>query len=79
MLTQQSMICRKYHRTPVTYLVTFTWGSGNHGNRIPCGQCADNADSRVTVDDVVRKSHKTIAQINCTRQDDVMSKNGNVK
>ena len=29
MLTQQSMICGKYHRTLVTYLVTFMQGLGN--------------------------------------------------
>ena len=68
------------------------WYRGNCGNWIPCGQCADDADSRVTVDDVTWRSHKIISQINCTkqlhklitqidctRQDDVMSKNGNVE
>ena len=65
---------------------------GNRGNGIPCGQCADDADRQVTVDDIMGKLHKTIAQINHTnelhklitqmnhrRQDDVMSKNGNVE
>ena len=56
------MICGKYHGKPVTYLVMFTWDSGIHRNRIPFGQCADDATSRVTVDDITGKSHKMIAQ-----------------
>ena len=59
---QQLMICGKYHRKPVTYLVTFAWDSGIHGNRIPCGSHADDATSRVEVEDVTGKSHKKIAQ-----------------
>ena len=39
-----------------------------HRNGIPCGQCADDADSRVAVDDIMGKSHKTIAQINHTNE-----------
>ena len=63
---------------------------GIHGNGIPCGQCADDADRQVAVDDVMWKLHKMITQINCTneshkqitqnnhvRQDDVTSRNGN--
>ena len=41
---------------------------GNCGNGILCGQCADDADSQVTVDDVMRKLHKMITQINRTKQ-----------
>ena len=41
---------------------------GIRGNRIPCGQRADNASNQVTVDDVMWKSHKMIAQINCTNE-----------
>ena len=37
---------------------------GIRGNGILCGQCADNANNQVTVDDVMWKSHKMIAQIN---------------
>ena len=62
MLTQQSMIHGKYHGKPVTYLVTFTWGLGK------MWECADNADSRVSVDHVMGKSHKMIAQINRTNE-----------
>ena len=40
----------------------------NCGNRILCGQCADDADSQVAVDDIMGKSHKMIAQINRTNQ-----------
>ena len=36
-------------------------------------------DRRVTDDDVMWESHKQIAQTNRTKQDDVMSKNGNDK
>ena len=50
---------------------------GNRRNGILCGQHADDANSRVAVDDVMWKSHKTIA---CTieshkmiRQDKMMS------
>ena len=46
----------------------FTQDSGICGNRILCGQHADDATSRVTVDDVTGKSHKTIAQINHTNE-----------
>ena len=41
---------------------------GNCGNGIPCGQCADNTNSHVIVDDVMRKSHKKITQINRTNK-----------
>ena len=34
-------------------------------------------DRQVADDDVTLESHKTIAQTNCTKQDDVTSKNGN--
>ena len=44
------------------------WDWGIHGNGILCAQHADDADSRVTVDDVMGKSHKSIAQINCTNE-----------
>ena len=59
---QQSMIHGKYHGKPVTYLVMFTCDLGNHRNGIPFGRCAYNATSRVTVDDIMGKSHKMIAQ-----------------
>ena len=36
---------------------------GNRGNGIPCGQCGDDANNRVTVDDVMWKSHKMITQL----------------
>ena len=39
----------------------------NCGNQIPYGQCADDANNRVTVDDIMWKSLKMIAQINCTK------------
>ena len=42
------------------------WGICRNG--IPCRQCADDADRRVTYDDVTWKSHKAIAQINCTNE-----------
>ena len=35
---------------------------------IMCGQQSDDADSRVSVDDVMGKLHKTITQINCTNK-----------
>ena len=41
---------------------------GNHENGIPCGRHADDADSQVAVDDVMRKSHKMITQINHTNR-----------
>ena len=41
---------------------------GNSQNGIPCGQHADDANNRVTVDDVMWKSHKMITQINHTNE-----------
>ena len=38
------------------------WDLGIHRDRIPFGQHADDATSRVTVDDVMGKSHKMITQ-----------------
>ena len=42
------------------------WGIRRNG--IPCGQHADDADRGVAVDDVMWKSHKSIAQTNCSNE-----------
>ena len=89
-LIQQSTVPGKYHRK-TSYLLgnidvgiwEFT-GMGYHVNDMQMMQ------NQVAVDDVTWKSHKMIAQINCTnkshkriaqndcgRQDDITSKNGN--
>ena len=41
---------------------------GIHRNAIPFRQCAVDADRQVTVDDVMWKSYKMIAQINHTNE-----------
>ena len=41
---------------------------GNHGIRILCGQCADDENSQVPVDDVMWKLQKTITQTNRTNE-----------
>ena len=41
---------------------------GNCRKGILGEQCADNADRQVTVDDIMRKLHKMITQINCTNR-----------
>ena len=42
------------------------WGICRNG--IPCGQHADDANSRVAVDDVMWKSHKSIPQMSHTNE-----------
>ena len=92
MLTQQSMVHRKYHRKTGYLLgnvdagIQEFVGTEYHVNDMQMMQ------NQVAVDDVMWKSHKMITQINCTnklhkritqndrgRQDDIMSKNGNDK
>ena len=42
--------------------------SGICRNGILCGQCAEDATSRDTVDNITWKSHKTITQMNHTNE-----------
>ena len=41
---------------------------GIHRNGIPCGQCTDDVDNQVAVDDIMWKLHKMITQINRTNK-----------
>ena len=84
MLTQQSTICRKYHSNTGYLLRNVDAGTqefAGTGNRVNDGQTrqTDETDRRVAVDDVTSGPHKSIAQMNRTKKDDVMSKNGNDK
>ena len=51
------------------------------GNRVDDGQMRQTDESQLMTSHRGRtsQSHKQIAQMNCTKQDDVMSKNGNDK
>ena len=62
---------------PVTYSGTLTWEFRNSRDGIPCERQADDKDRRVADDDITSESHKSIAQTNRTKQDDITSKNGN--
>ena len=82
MLMQQSMIHWKYHGKP-SYLL------GNIDAEIQefvgMGYCVDDMQMMWTdksqmilsCESCTNQSHKPIAQMNCTKQDDIMSNNGN--
>ena len=82
MLTQQSTIHRKYHRK-TSYLL----GNVDAGiwEFVGMGYCADDVQTMQTDESQMmmsrgshtNQSYKSITQTNCTKQDDIMSKNGN--
>ena len=85
MLMQQSTIHGKYHRTPVTYLLGNVYmgigeitGMGYHVDDMQMIQTVE-LQLMTSQGSRTKRLHKSIAQMNRTRQDDVTSKNGNVK
>ena len=84
MLTQQSMIHRKYHGK-----TGFLIGNVDVGIRefMGMGYCVDDMQSTwidklqmmTSCGSRTSQSHKSITQMNHTKQDDVMSRNGNNK
>ena len=69
---------------PVTYSVTLTWELRNLRERESRERQTDETDRRVTDDDVMSESHKSIAQTNRTnkvaqKNADVTHKNGMTK
>ena len=84
MLTRQSMISRKYHSN-TSYLLGYVdmgtqefAGMGNHVNDRQMRQ-TDESQMMTSRRGHTSQSHKQIAQTNHTKQDDIMSKNGNDK
>ena len=68
MLTQQSMICRKYHGKTSYILRNSHAGIGEF---VGMGYHVDNMQMMETIESQLMttwKSHKTIAQINCTNE-----------
>ena len=84
MLMQQSMIHGKYHGKPGYLLGNIHAGIGEF---VGMGYCVDDMQTMKTIElqlmtacgSCKRQSHKSIAQMNHTKQDVVMSKNGNDK
>ena len=82
MLTRQSIIHGKYHGN-TSYLLgnvdagtqEFA-GTGNHVNDSKT-TWTDKSQMMTSHQGHTSQLHKQIAQMNCTKQDDVMSKNGN--
>ena len=84
MTTRHSTIHGKYHGNPGYLLGNIDAGTQEF---VGMGYHVDNG--QMTWTDVLQmmmsrrsctsQSHKQIAQMNCTKQDDVMSKNGNDK
>ena len=84
MLTQQSTICRKYHRNTGYLLGNIdmrTQEFAGTGNRVNDGQMRWTDESQMMTSHwgCTSQSHKRITQMNRTKQDDVTSKNGNDK
>ena len=82
MLTRQSMIHRKYHGN-TSYLLGNVdvgaqefMGMGNHVNDWQT-TLTDELQMMTSHQGRTSKSHKRITQTNCTKQDDITSKNGN--
>ena len=84
MLMQQSMICRKYHGK-TGYLLgnvdAGIWEFAGMGYHVDDMQMTwtDKSPMMMSRGSHTSQSHKSIAQMNCTKQDDVTSKNGNDK
>ena len=84
MFTQQSTIHGKYHRNTSYLLRNIDTGTQEFAGT---GNCVDNRQMRQTDESQMMtshrsrtsQSHKRIAQMNRTKQDDVTSKNGNDK
>ena len=84
MLMQQSMIHRKHHGKTGYLLRNVDAGIWEFTGT---GYCVDNVQMMQTDESQMMtshgsrtsQSHKSITQTNCTKQDDVMSKNGNDK
>ena len=82
MLTQQSTIHGNYHGN-TRYLLRnvdagnrgFT-GTGYHVDNVQMIR-TDESQMRTSRQSHTSQLHKRIAQTNCTKQDDIMSKNGN--
>ena len=84
MITQQSMICGKYHGNTGYLLRNVDMGTQEFvgtGNHVNDGHTRWTDESQMMTSRQGRtsKSHKRIAQTNCTKQDDVTPKNGNDK
>ena len=84
MLMQQSMICGKYHRKTgyllgnVDMVIQEFTGMGYHVDDVQTMRTAES-QMMTSCGSHTSQSHKSIAQTNRTKQDDVMSKNGNDK
>ena len=63
----------------VTYSGTLTQELRNLREQEQCERRTDEMDRRVADDDITSGSHKSITQLNRTKQDDVTPKNGNNK
>ena len=82
MLTQQSMIHRKYHRNTSYLLRDIDVGIQEFvgmGHHMDDRQMTWTDESQMMMSHRSRtsQSHKRITQMNHTKQDDVMSRNGN--
>ena len=82
MLTRQSMIHGKYHGDTSYLLRNVDVGTQEFvgmGNHVDDGQMTWTDESQMMTSrwSCTSQSHKQIAQTNCTKQDDVTSKNGN--
>ena len=82
MLTRQSMIHRKYHGNTSYLLGNVDMGILEFAGmryHVDYGQTTQTAELQMVTSCQSRtsQSHKQIAQTNCTKQDDVTSKNGN--
>ena len=82
MLTQQSTIHGKYHRNTGYLLRNIDAGTqefAGMGNYVDDGQTTWTDESLMMMSHrgCTSQSHKRIAQMDHTKQDDVMSKNGN--
>ena len=82
MLTQQSTIHGKYHGNTSYILRNVDAGTQEFtgmGNHVDNGQMTQTDESlkMMSRQGHTSQSHKRIAQMNHTKQDDVMSKNGN--
>ena len=82
MLTQQSMIQGKYHGNTSYLLGNVDVGIQEYvgmGYHVDDGQTTWTDESQMMTSrwSHTSQSHKRIAQTNCTKHDDVLSKNGN--
>ena len=81
MITRQSTIHRKYHGNTGYLLRNVDVGTQEYvgtGNHVNDGQMRQTDESQMMTScrGCTSQSHKRITQTNCTKQDDVMSKNG---